>query len=91
MLKTVKKDKEKISNTIETLDDIKGALEKDLETNKWRFWCHFADLLPGSFCKLCAEDNNTTNMTGLEIKSKTWWVWKESLTELSGGQRSPQL
>ena len=89
MLKTVKKDKEKISNTIDALDDIKKeTLEKTWKQVNEDFGAIFADLLPGSFCKLCAEDNNTTNMTGLEIKVKLGGVWKESLTELSGGQRS---
>lgn len=95
MLKTVKKDKEKISNTIDALDDIK----KETLLKTWKqvnedFGTIFADLLPGSFCKLDAssnseESNNTSApISGLEIKVKLGGVWKESLTELSGGQRS---
>lgn len=97
MLKTVKKDKEKISNTIDALDDIKKeTLEKTWKQVNEDFGAIFADLLPGSYCKLCAEgadaNSNKTGsvseLTGLEIKVKLGGVWKESLTELSGGQRS---
>ena len=97
MLKTVKKDKEKISSTIDALDDIKKeTLERTWKQVNEDFGAIFADLLPASFCKLCAEgsDANSTcsssvkELTGLEIKVKLGGVWKESLTELSGGQRS---
>lgn len=101
MLRTVKKDKEKISNTIEALDDIKR--ETLLKT--WRqvnedFGTIFSDLLPGgAFCKLesiesiesgesVEGEKGSTILKGLEIKVKLGGVWKESLTELSGGQRS---
>ena len=57
MLKTVKKDKEKISNTIDALDDIKKeTLEKTWKQVNEDFGAIFADLLPGSFCRLSAED-----------------------------------
>lgn len=93
MLKTVKRDKEKISSTIEALDDIKKeTLHKTWKQVNEDFGAIFADLLPGSFCKLdsCEGDgaSNTMSMRGLEIKVKLGGVWKESLTELSGGQRS---
>lgn len=97
MLKTVKKDKEKISKTIDALDDIKKeTLEKTWKQVNEDFGAIFADLLPGSYCKLCAEGSDATatrnreikDLTGLEIKVKLGGVWKESLTELSGGQRS---
>lgn len=92
MLKTVKQDKEKISNTIDALDDIK----KETLLKTWKqvnedFGAIFADLLPGSFCKLDASNENSSAtglIGGLEIKVKLGGVWKESLTELSGGQRS---
>lgn len=87
MLTTVKKDKEKISSTIEALDDIKKeTLHKTWKQVNEDFGAIFSDLLPGSFCKLDANDE--TCMTSLEIKVKLGGVWKESLTELSGGQRS---
>lgn len=95
MLKTVKQDKEKISNTIEALNDIK----KETLLKTWKqvnedFGAIFADLLPGSFCKLDGIEESESKgegeniIKGLEIKVKLGGVWKESLTELSGGQRS---
>lgn len=92
MLKTVRKDKEKISSTIDALDDIKKeTLHKTWKQVNEDFGAIFADLLPGSFCKLDAtanEDGDSSDISGLEIKVKLGGVWKESLTELSGGQRS---
>ena len=88
MLKTVKKDKEKISNTIEALDDIKKeTLHKTWKQVNEDFGSIFGDLLPGSFCKLDGSGNDEV-ISGLEIKVKLGGIWKESLTELSGGQRS---
>lgn len=90
MLKTVKKDKEKISNTIEALDDIK----KETLLKTWKqvnedFGGIFSDLLPGNLCKLDGSGESADGtISGLEIKVKLGGVWKESLTELSGGQRS---
>jgi chromosome segregation ATPase len=46
----------------------------------------FAELLPGNFSKLQPPDNQDL-MDGLEIKVQLGSVWKQSLTELSGGQR----
>ena len=46
----------------------------------------FAELLPGNFAKLQPpEDKELTD--GLEVKVQLGSVWKQSLTELSGGQR----
>ena len=50
----------------------------------------FAELLPGNFAKLQPPDNQDL-MDGLEIKVQLGSVWKQSLTELSGGQRYAQL
>ena len=47
----------------------------------------FAMLLPGTSAKL-AKLANEPLMAGLEVKVAFNSVWKESLTELSGGQRS---
>lgn len=50
----------------------------------------FAELLPGNFAKLQPpEDQDLTD--GLEVKVQLGSVWKQSLTELSGGQRSVHL
>ena len=46
----------------------------------------FAELLPGNVAKLQPPDNQDL-MDGLEIKVQLGSVWKQSLTELSGGQR----
>ena len=46
----------------------------------------FAELLPGNFAKLQPPDGQDL-MDGLEIKVQLGSVWKQSLTELSGGQR----
>lgn len=49
----------------------------------------FAELLPGNFAKLQPPDGQDL-MDGLEVKVQLGTVWKQSLTELSGGQRCVQ-
>jgi len=46
----------------------------------------FAELLPGNFAKLQPPVGQDL-MDGLEVKVQLGTVWKQSLTELSGGQR----
>ena len=46
----------------------------------------FSTLLPGTQAKLVAPDGQSI-LDGLEVKVAFGDVWKESLTELSGGQR----
>ena len=46
----------------------------------------FAELLPGNFAKLQPPAGQDL-MDGLEVKVQLGTVWKQSLTELSGGQR----
>ncbi|KAJ8103060.1 RecF/RecN/SMC [Lipomyces tetrasporus] len=88
MLKTVAKDKRKIEDTIQSLDKYK----KEALINTWQkvngdFGQIFADMLPGSFAKL--EPSEGKDVTeGLEVRVCLGKIWKESLTELSGGQRS---
>jgi structural maintenance of chromosome 2 len=48
----------------------------------------FSSLLPGVFAQLAASDDGGGVLTGLEVRVSFNGVWKESLTELSGGQRS---
>jgi hypothetical protein len=49
----------------------------------------FSTLLPGTHAKLEPPENGDgTVLSGLEVKVAFGGVWKESLTELSGGQRS---
>ncbi len=46
----------------------------------------FRELLPGNYAKLQPPEG--LDMTeGLEVKVQLGTVWKQSLTELSGGQR----
>ncbi|KAF4583816.1 Structural maintenance of chromosomes protein 2 [Pleurotus pulmonarius] len=87
-LATVMKDKEKIEATIEELDRYKrDALQKTWEKVDGDFGGIFAELLPGNFAKLQPPDGQDL-MDGLEVKVRLGSVWKQSLTELSGGQRS---
>ena len=87
MMKTVVRDKRKIEETIANLDDYKRkALQKTWEKVNGDFGQIFAELLPGSFAKLDPPEGKTI-MDGLEVKICLGKVWKQSLTELSGGQR----
>jgi len=89
MLKTVKKDKDKIIATIEQLDEHKRlALEKTWNQVNADFGAIFNDLLPGNTAKLVPANGGEEVSGGLEVKVCLGNVWKESLTELSGGQRS---
>ncbi|KAI0478885.1 P-loop containing nucleoside triphosphate hydrolase protein [Xylariaceae sp. FL0804] len=89
MMKTVIRDKRKIEETIVSLDDYKKkALLQTWEKVNADFGNIFAELLPGgSFAKLDPPEGKTIN-EGLEVKVQLGKVWKQSLTELSGGQRS---
>ncbi|KAK4640358.1 Structural maintenance of chromosomes protein 2 [Podospora bellae-mahoneyi] len=88
MMKTVMRDKRKIEETIVSLDDYKKrALEETWRKVNGDFGAIFEELLPGSFAKLDPPEGKTIS-DGLEVKVCLGKVWKESLTELSGGQRS---
>jgi structural maintenance of chromosome 2 len=50
------------------------------------FGAIFGDLLPGNTCKLERVDGDINQ--GLMVRVCLGGVWKQSLTELSGGQRS---
>ena len=103
MLTTVLQDKKKIEQTIEELDRYKkDALQKTWEkVNGYVYYsvslnlltlrCSdfggiFAELLPGNFAKLQPPEGQDLTQ-GLEVKVQLGSVWKQSLTELSGGQR----
>ncbi|KAG8855444.1 Structural maintenance of chromosomes protein 2 [Serendipita sp. 411] len=81
-------DKTKIEETIDQLDVLKlEALEKTWTKVSKDFGDIFGDLLPGNSAKLqYAESGNIS--AGLEVKVQLGSIWKQSLTELSGGQRS---
>ncbi|KAF1913158.1 RecF/RecN/SMC [Ampelomyces quisqualis] len=85
---TVIKDKTKIEETIVKLDEYKKeALHKTWTKVNGDFGQIFNELLPGSFAKLDPPEGKTIS-DGLEVKVMLGKVWKQSLTELSGGQRS---
>lgn len=84
---TVIRDKKKIEETILKLDEYKKeALHKTWSKVNADFGQIFNELLPGSFAKLDPPEGKTIN-DGLEVKVMLGKVWKQSLTELSGGQR----
>lgn len=88
MIKTVIRDKRKIEETIVSLDDYKKkALHETWEKVNGDFGQIFSELLPGgSFAKLDPPEGKTIS-DGLDVKVCLGKVWKQSLTELSGGQR----
>ena len=86
-MSTVIRDKLKIEETILKLDEYKKeALHKTWTTVNRDFGQIFNELLPGSFAKLDPPEGKTIS-DGLEVKVMLGKVWKQSLTELSGGQR----
>lgn len=87
MMRTVIRDKRKIEETISNLDEYKReALQKTWQKVNGDFGQIFAELLPGSFAKLDPPEGKTIT-EGLEVKVSLGKVWKQSLSELSGGQR----
>lgn len=87
MMKTVIRDKRKIEETIISLEEYKKeALEKTWSKVSEDFGQIFAELLPGSFAKLEPPEGKEVS-DGLEVKVCLGKVWKQSLAELSGGQR----
>ncbi|CAI4061130.1 hypothetical protein SKDZ_06G0960 [Saccharomyces kudriavzevii ZP591] len=88
MIKTIEKDKMKIQETISKLNEYKReTLVKTWEKVTLDFGNIFADLLPNSFAKLVPCKGKDVTQ-GLEVKVKLGSIWKDSLIELSGGQRS---
>jgi len=81
-------DRSKIQKVITELDEKKReALQLTWEKVTKDFGSIFSTLLPGTSAKLEPPEGGTV-MDGLEVKVAFGEVWKESLTELSGGQRS---
>ncbi|ORX40472.1 P-loop containing nucleoside triphosphate hydrolase protein [Kockovaella imperatae] len=88
MMSTVLKDKAKIEATIVELDRYKrDALKKTWELVNEEFGQIFMELLPGNFAMLQPPEGQDVTQ-GLEVKVRLGQIWKASLTELSGGQRS---
>ncbi|OII77674.1 structural maintenance of chromosomes protein [Cryptosporidium andersoni] len=89
----VMKDKEKIADVISDLDLKKRqAMENTWRTVNNSFGSIFSTLLPNSNAELIAVVNPETNKEdfyeGLEFRVSLGGIWKKSLSELSGGQRS---
>ncbi|XP_044728954.1 structural maintenance of chromosomes protein 2 [Chrysoperla carnea] len=86
--KILEDDKKQIFIVIRTLDEKKEkAIVKAWEEVNKNFGSIFSTLLPGTDAKL--KPSNPKNiLEGLEVKVSFGGVWKESLVELSGGQRS---
>ncbi|CAK9828217.1 Structural maintenance of chromosomes protein 2 [Anthophora retusa] len=86
--KIVENDKRKILETIKHLDEKKKeTLLKAWEQVNKDFGSIFSTLLPGADAKLQPPENQSVT-DGLEVKIGFSGIWKESLGELSGGQRS---
>ena len=76
-----------IANIIAELNEKKNiAVEKAYKQVNKDFSSIFSTLLPGATAKLAPPDGASC-LDGLEVKVGFGDVWKESLTELSGGQR----
>ncbi|KAJ3092417.1 Structural maintenance of chromosomes protein 2 [Quaeritorhiza haematococci] len=87
-LVTINRDKRKIEDTIKELDQYKReTLQRTWEKVNRDFGGIFGDLLPGNTSKLEPPEGQDITQ-GLEVKVNLGGVWKKSLTELSGGQRS---
>jgi structural maintenance of chromosome 2 len=81
-------DRSKIEKVIHELDEKKReTLELVWQKVTKDFGSIFSTLLPGTRAKLEPVEG-TTFLDGLEVKVAFGEVWKESLSELSGGQKS---
>jgi len=86
----VQRDRAKIERVIAELDEKKrDALTKTWEKVDVDFGTIFSTLLPGTRARLVPPEGAASFLeAGLEVRVAFGEVWKESLTELSGGQRS---
>ncbi|KAL0304105.1 UNVERIFIED_CONTAM: Structural maintenance of chromosomes protein 2-2 [Sesamum radiatum] len=84
----IENDKSKIKMVIEELDEKKKETLKVTwaKVNK-DFGSIFSTLLPGTMAKLEPPEGGSF-LDGLEVRVAFGSVWKQSLSELSGGQRS---
>ena len=84
----IENDKAKIEAVIGDLDIRKNAaVQRTWEKVNRDFGSIFSTLLPGTSAKLDPPEGGTV-LDGLEVKVAFGAVWKQSLSELSGGQRS---
>ncbi|XP_028797839.1 structural maintenance of chromosomes protein 2-1-like isoform X2 [Neltuma alba] len=84
----IENDKSKIKKVIEELDEKKKETLNVtwVKVNK-DFGSIFSTLLPGTMAKL-EPPEGCSFLDGLEVRVAFGSVWKQSLSELSGGQRS---
>ncbi|KAI8564584.1 hypothetical protein RHMOL_Rhmol03G0191600 [Rhododendron molle] len=84
----IENDKSKIKMVIEELDEKKKETLKVtwIKVNN-DFGSIFSTLLPGTMAKLEPPEGGSF-LDGLEVRVAFGSVWKQSLSELSGGQRS---
>ncbi|ESQ45830.1 hypothetical protein EUTSA_v10010077mg [Eutrema salsugineum] len=84
----IETDKTKIKKVIEELDEKKKETLKVtwVKVNQ-DFGSIFSTLLPGTMAKLEPPEGGSF-LDGLEVRVAFGSVWKQSLSELSGGQRS---
>ncbi|KAG5681053.1 hypothetical protein PVAND_010519 [Polypedilum vanderplanki] len=84
----IENDKKNILDSIKNMDTKKiENLKKAWEEVNNNFGSIFTTLLPGAQAKLDPPEGQNF-LKGLEVKVGFNGIWKESLTELSGGQRS---
>lgn len=86
--KIVEADRAKIAQAIEELDEKKNeTLQKAFKQVNRDFGSIFSTLLPGTKAELGLTESKQL-LDGLQVRVAFGDLWKESLTELSGGQRS---
>eukprot|EP01134_Creolimax_fragrantissima_P000493 CFRG0493T1 len=84
----VEVDKKKIILSIEDIEKKKNEqMKTTIAKVNTDFGSIFSILLPGTTAKLAPPEGQSV-LEGLEVKVAFGSTWKESLTELSGGQRS---
>lgn len=84
----IQKDKSKIEEVIDELDRKKNEVLQSTWAKVTKdFGSIFGTLLPGTDAKLEPLEGCSV-LDGLEVKVAFGGVWKQSLSELSGGQRS---
>ncbi|KAM9976714.1 hypothetical protein ACTFIR_010558 [Dictyostelium discoideum] len=86
--KIIENDKSKIEHVIRELDEKKNeSLRTTWKKVNKDFGSIFSTLLPGTSAKLEPPEGQN-ELFGLEVKVAFGDVWKETLSELSGGQKS---
>ena len=85
----VARDREHVLSTITELNtQKKHTIEETFKKVSLDFSAIFSTLLPGAKAKLVPDRDDDDDISGLSIHAAMGNSWKDSLTELSGGQRS---